>query len=323
MNVAFAGFRHNHIFSLYTQATENSNIKILGCFEEDEQTRQNVMRDYNASFNYSTYEEILTDERVEVIAIGDYFKKRGSMVIDALKAGKHVFCDKPICTELGELNEIERLCKEKNLKVCAMLTLRYTLPLVQVKEIISSGEIGEVHIASFTGQHCLDYENRAKWFFEKDKHGGTINDLGIHGIDAIRIMTGKNLTEINAAKAFNAYAPKETNFCDSALFMIQMEDMALTGDVSYSAPKFLGMLPTYWNFHFWGSQGMLTFNYREKHIHIFKDTEIVIDAQTSAPDYWDDFEKELKGMPNKLGTEEFLHSQRQTLEIQKFADKMS
>ena len=49
MNVAFAGFRHNHIFSLYTQATENSNIKILGCFEEDEQTRQNVMIDYKLS----------------------------------------------------------------------------------------------------------------------------------------------------------------------------------------------------------------------------------------------------------------------------------
>lgn len=208
----------------------------------------------------------------------------------------------------------------KNLKVCSMLSLRYTLPLLQVKEIIARGKIGKIHIASFTGQHCLDYNNREKWFFEKDKHGGTINDLGIHGIDAVRFVTGKNLTEINAAKVFNAYAPKGTNFCDSALFMVQMEDMALTGDVSYSAPKFKGMLPTYWNFQFWGTEGMLTFNYKEKQIHIFKDTETVIDAQTTAPDYWKDFEKELKDIPNALGTEEILHSQRQTLEIQKFAD---
>lgn len=119
--IAFAGFRHGHIFGLYKQATENPIVKIIGCFEENEEERKKVEESRGIDFGYKSYEEVLNDKSVDAVAIGDYYGKRGKMIIDALNRGKHVICDKPICTSLEELDEIERLSEEKNYRFAVCL----------------------------------------------------------------------------------------------------------------------------------------------------------------------------------------------------------
>ncbi|MBQ7050370.1 MAG: Gfo/Idh/MocA family oxidoreductase, partial [Firmicutes bacterium] len=100
MNIAFAGFRHSHIYGLYKSAVENPEVTITGCCEENEEARLAAEKEIGSSFKYNSYEELLQDPSVEAVAIGDYFQKRGGMIIAALKAGKHVICDKPLCTSL-------------------------------------------------------------------------------------------------------------------------------------------------------------------------------------------------------------------------------
>ena len=178
MNLAFAGFRHSHIIGLYNTAKNSADVVITGCFEEDENALENAKKN-GIEFTYNSYNEILNDVNVDAVAIGDYYGKRGSMIIEALKAGKHIICDKPLCTSLSELAEIEKLTKEKNLKVSCMLDLRYLPQIPKVIDLINNGEIGEVATISFTGQHHLDYGNRPGWYFEEGKHGGTINDISI------------------------------------------------------------------------------------------------------------------------------------------------
>ena len=319
MNIVFAGFRHSHIIGLYKTAVESTDINIIGYFERDELTRKNIKEKLDIKFNYNSYEEILADKNVDAIAIGDYYSIRGSMIISALKAGKHVICDKPLCTDLKELDEIEKLSSEKNLEVCCMLDLRYMPQVSKVKEMIEKGEIGTVHNVTFTGQHHLDYGNRPSWYFEKEKHGGTINDIAIHGIDLVRFITGKNLTKINCAKVWNAFADKEPEFKDCGQLMVEMDNISLTADVSYAAPK-CGGLPTYWDFYFWGNKGMINFRYFEEYIHLYKDTETIIECKRSSPDYLNDFVKEINDIDTIMKTKDIFSSQRQTLMIQNYAD---
>lgn len=321
MRIAFAGFRHGHIISLYEKAQENPDVTILGCHEEDTATREVTAQDLGADFCYPDYAALLSDPAVEVVAIGDYYAKRGKMVIEALKHGKHVICDKPICTELEELDEIERLSKENALQVCCMLDLRYMEQAAKARELIESGAIGEVKIASFTGQHGLSFEHRPCWYFEPGKHGGTINDIGIHGVDLVRFITGKNLTAVNCAKTWNAYAVKAPDFKDCGQFMADMEGMALTADVSYSAPRYNGILPTYWEFCFWGLDGMIRFNMAENKTCLYKDGACqTFECEFLSSHYFEDLPKMIQGIPAILNTEDILRSQRQVLTIQKFAD---
>ena len=321
MNIAFAGFRHSHIFGLYNTAVENPDVNIVGCYENDASARKNAEENYNIVFNYPSYEDILNDKKVEAIAIGDYYGTRGQMVIDALKAEKHVICDKPICTDLDELKTIETLARKNDLKVCCMLDLRYMPQVSKVCELIKNGEIGDVLNVSFTGQHCLDYGNRPMWYFEDGKHGGTINDIAIHGIDLVRHITQKNLTKINCAKTWNAFAKEEPSFKDCGQFMVEMDDVSLIADVSYAAPKFSGILPTYWDFYFWGTDGMINFRICENVIHLFMSSEEIIECEDCKDNYLEDLVDEIMGKTLKFGTMDTIESQKQVLLIQKSANK--
>ena len=320
MNIAFAGFRHGHIFGLYNTVLNTPTLKLAGCFEKNSDARESAEKNYSVTFNYDTYQDILSDDSVDIVAIGDYYGIRGQMVISALQSGKHVICDKPICTSLRELDTIEALAREKDLKVCCMFDLRYMPQISEVCRIIKGGEIGEVLNASFTGQHCLDYGNRPGWYFEEGKHGGTINDIAIHGIDLVRFITEKNLTKINFAKTWNAFAKKEPEFKDCGQFIVEMENMSLMADVSYAAPKFDDILPTYWDFYFWGTDGMLKFNLQSNTIHIYKAEETVIECGELKPEYLRDFIMEIEGTKTIMDTFDILESQRQVLKIQEFAD---
>ncbi len=317
MNIAFAGFRHGHIFSLYNKAEKYANI--TGCFEEDDNERLSIEKTKGINFDYQSYEDILNDTDVDAVAIGDYYGKRGKMVIEALKHGKNVICDKPICTSIDELDEIEKLVTATGLKVSCMLDLRYMPQIQRTKEIVRNNEIGRIHIVSFTGQHPLDYGNRPGWYFEEGKHGGTINDIAIHGVDLVRYITGENLSKIDFARCWNAYASEVPEFKDCAQFNIRMGDMVVSGDVSYSAPTFAH--PFYWNLCFWGEKGMMNFNRSDPHLYLYtKDGKEIIECDTVSEDYMMDFIDEISGKETMMNTYDILKSQRQVLNIQLAAD---
>lgn len=317
MNLAFAGFRHSHILSLYTAAIQDENVNVVGCFEED--PAASIATDA-VTLTYASYEELLRDASVQAVAIGDYYAKRGPMVVTALKAGKHVICDKPICTSLSELDEIEALTKETGLKVCCMLDLRYMPQIATAKKLIADGKIGEIVNVSFTGQHCLDYENRPGWYFEEGKHGGTINDIAIHGVDLVRYLADKNLTKINCARTWNAFADQAPDFNDCGQFMAEFENVSVMADVSYAAPKCSVLLPTYWEFVFWGTKGMLKFNYANSDLLVYTTEEEILPCPPTEITLLKDFALQMDGKAAILDCADMLKSQRQVLEIQKAAE---
>lgn len=321
MNIAFAGFRHSHIYTLYDMAVENKNINIIGCFEENNEAREKAKTDKGIDFNYATYEDVLCDKSVEAVVIGDYYGKRGKVIIEALKCGKHIICDKPICTSLSELDEIARLTKEKSLKVICMLDMRVKAQVLKATELLKEGKVGELINITFTGQHCLDYGNRPSWYYEEGKHGGTLNDIAIHGIDVIRCMTGENLTCVNFAKVWNGFATSEPQFCDCGQLAVEMGKIHVLADVSYAAPKCNVTLPTYWDFYLWGKKGLINFRNSDSAVHVYTNTKEDFEVTQKAYNFFDDYIAEIRGEAFCDNTSFTLESQRQVLLIQKKADE--
>lgn len=322
MHIAFAGFRHGHIYALYHLAESHSDAEIVGAWEADPAAKQKAASEHGVKFCYDSYEQLLADERVEAVAIGNYYAARGAMIIAALRAGKHVICDKPMCTTEVEMKEIQRLAKETNLSVFMMLDLRYNPNVLAARQLIGQGEIGEVHNVYFGGQHPLLYGTREGWYFEKGKHGGVINDIAVHGIDLLAYLTGQEPEEVCAARCWNAYATKEPDFLDSAQFMLKLTKGAgVIADVSYAAPDSIGFdMPSYWDFKIWGSKGMLAFAVGREEVELYQNgshsvkTYSGIDAPT---DYLSDFLRETKGdAPLLLSTEASLNAASNTLKIQ-------
>lgn len=323
MKLLFYGFRHSHIYALYQKASESESVDIVACIEPNTAARSNAEQALGVVFTERSYDELLGTD-IDAVAIGCAYGDRGQAVIKALKAGKHVIADKPLCTRWEELTEIRAISEEKNLKIACMLELRYLPQVLRAKEILDSGRLGQVRNLAFNGQHCIDYAHRPTWYFEENMHGGTINDLAIHGIDLVRRLTGLEFQKIDAARVWNAYATKHKGFKDSAIFMARLENGAgVLADVSYSAPSQVFSLPTYWEFRVWCDKGMLSFHYTDGKVTLYEEgtpNAVLLAGTEVNTDYLLDFVKDCT-TSDRSETEEMLRSTATALRIQQEADK--
>ena len=260
LDFAFMGFRHGHIETLYRRVLnrEVEGVRLAAACEEDEAARREAAG-RGVEITHRSFERMLAEVPCDVVAIGDYFGRRGRLAIRALAAGRHVISDKPICTDLAELDEIERLSGAHGRKVGCMLTLRDQPCVIGARDLIRGGAIGAVHAIAFGGQHPLNPGARPAWYFEPGKHGGTISDIGVHALDCIPWITGLECATVNAARCWNAFATAHPHFRDGAQMMLTMENgCGVIGDVSYFSPSGGGYgLPFYWRMTFWGRRGVL------------------------------------------------------------------
>ena len=324
----FAGFRHSHAYGLYKQVAGMDGIVVAGACEEDEAAREEAVRN-GVEITHANLEELLAETPCDVIAIGDYFARRGSLAIRALAAGKHVLVDKPLCTGLDELDEIDRLSREKGFKVGCMLTMRDMPQIIGVRELIRAGTIGDVQAISFGGQHPLNRGTRPAWFFEPGKHGGTINDIAIHAVDCIPWVTGLEFSLVKCARCWNAYVPDAPYFKDGAQMMLTMNNgCGVLGDVSYFMPSPAGYsLPYYWRMTFFGSRGLIetSAGARETTLALFgaQGTESRPLPEGVPGGYLRSFLKDIRGEVEEgaLDTEEVLRATRVALTVQRAADE--
>ncbi len=259
LRVAFAGFRHGHIMDVHAGVAASGEMDIVACCEEDSGTRDALIREGVVSITHDNIKRMLDQVDCDAVAIGDYYGKRGSIIIEALKRGKHVIVDKPVCTRLEELDEIETLVMEKGLSLGCQLDMRDKGQFIRLRELSLAGAVGEIHAITFGGQHPLLPESRPSWYFEEGKHGGTINDIGIHAIDLIPWMTGLSFKAIVAARRWNALAHDYPHMHDAGQFMLCLSNGAgVVGDVSYLMPGAMGYgMDQYWRLTVWGAKGIM------------------------------------------------------------------
>src|ERR1051326_6441029 len=144
MRIGFIGFRHGHIMGLYNAVKTHPKVRLAGAVEEDGETTAKLAAEGKVALTHATLREMLEKTECDAIAVGDYFAKRGAVILAALAAGKHVIADKPICTRLEELERIGALAKQKNLKIGCLLDLLDCGVFRTTRKLIRGGEIGDV-----------------------------------------------------------------------------------------------------------------------------------------------------------------------------------
>ena len=329
LRMAFVGFRHGHIMGLYARAQESDEIEIVGACEEDGATRDSLASAGTVKVTHTDIDAMLDEVECDVVAICDYYAKRGAIAVKALERGRHVIADKPLCTRLEERDRIEELAAAGGLKVGCMLDLRDIGQYIGARELILGGEIGEVHAVSFGGQHPLSLGRRPAWYFEPGKHGGTINDIGVHAFDYIPWATGLRFSVVNAARCWNAFAADYPHFSGAAQMMLTMDNgCGVLGDVSYFAPDNIEYtFPFAWRMTFWGRKGVIELSCSAQKITLAAAgaTELkLVDPPPGNPGgYLASYLADLAGSPteNGLTTDSVLEAARVALTVQQAGDE--
>ena len=323
LKVAIAGFRHDHILELVNKTNAHPDLELVGCAEPNDAARAKVI-ERSIDVAWLDPFEMIEKLPCDIVGIGDAYGNRGSIAIAALKAGKHVIADKPLCTTLEELAEIRRLSAEKKLCVGLMLPM-WSAPNGQTaRRLIADGSIGEVQSIVFTGQHPLNYGTRADWYWQENMQGGTINDIAPHGIDLVEYITGMKIAKTHCARCWNDHFPEVPHFKNGAQFMAELDNGAgVMADVSYFACH--SAQNSYWRFTVWGTEGWLEFSSRVPGVLFTDKSSPVVShfyPENSGTDYLKEFLLEISGTkPAYFNTEHVLDVTETTLKIQAFADK--
>ncbi len=149
----------------------------------------------------SDFGEILKNPEIDVVHICTPNYLHYQMSKDALNAGKHVVCEKPLTTTKEEAEELIALAKEKGLIHATNFNIRFYPLMHQLKAMVEKGDLGEIY--SVNGSYLQDwlfYDTDYNWRLEPDKSGETraIGDIGSHWMDLIEFVTGLSVSEVFA-----------------------------------------------------------------------------------------------------------------------------
>lgn len=138
---------------------------------------------------YGSYEDLLNDKEIEAVYIPLPNHLHIEWIKKALKAGKHVLCEKPLSLNADEIKELIVLRDEKDLKVSEAFMVRTHPQWLKTKELIDSGEIGKLELINgFFSYYNVDETN----IRNISKYGGgSINDLGCYLVNCSRYIFGE------------------------------------------------------------------------------------------------------------------------------------
>jgi len=153
---------------------------------------------------YASVEELLADKAIDAVSVCTSNVTHAEITIAALRAGKHVLCEKPMATTLADCEAMVQAAKTAGRTLMIGQNQRLAKAHVKARELIAAGLIGEIVGFRTTFGHggpetwSVD-PGQNVWFFDKNKAAmGAMADLGVHKTDLIHYLTGQVVVETTA-----------------------------------------------------------------------------------------------------------------------------
>jgi predicted dehydrogenase len=150
---------------------------------------------------YESYEALLADERVDVVHLTTPNHLHYPQVKQAIAAGKHVVCEKPLATTSEESGELLALAEESGLVHCTNFNVRFYPMNQEAHARVRAGELGEVwNVHGGYLQDWLATPTDWNWRLEPDKAGElrAVGDIGSHWMDLTQWVAGQRIVEVFA-----------------------------------------------------------------------------------------------------------------------------
>lgn len=152
-------------------------------------------KQYGIEKVYHEIDEVFDDPNVDIIYISTPHNTHINYLRKALKAGKHVLCEKSITLNSDELEEAIALAEENHVVLAEAMTL-YHMPIYKkLKEIIDSGELGPLNVIQMNFGSYKDY-NMKNRFFNRNLAGGAMLDIGVYALSFVRYFMASCPEEI-------------------------------------------------------------------------------------------------------------------------------
>lgn len=172
---------------------------------------------------YTDYRSILEDPEIDAVMVCSSTDTHADISIEAIRAGKHVFCEKPISQDLNKIKEVMEELKKSNVKFQVGFNRRFDHNFQAVKNAVEAGKVGDVHLIRVTAR-----DPQAPPIEYVKSSGGMFLDMTIHDFDMVCFLSGSKVLEVYAAGAalVNPDISKVGDI-DTAIITLKMENGAI------------------------------------------------------------------------------------------------
>jgi predicted dehydrogenase len=147
------------------------------------------------------WQRVLADPTFKAVHICSPNVYHAPMVRDALAAGKHVLCEKPLATTSADAQQLVELARAKGLRNVTNHNLRYYPQVQQMRAMCAAGDLGDILVVQGTySQDWLLYDTDWNWRIDPKEGGSsrTLADIGSHWCDMAEHVTGLRITALCA-----------------------------------------------------------------------------------------------------------------------------
>ena len=174
--------------------------RLIGVVSRDQGRADTFAKKFGAEHAYTSYDDLLRNPDVSVVAIHTPNAQHAGQAIAAARAGKHVFCDKPMATSVADAERIVRECEKAGVKLGVNFHNRFMPCFIETRRLIASGEIGEAQLIQLEASPGARPGGRlGSWRVDAAVAGlGTTNSIGVHVYDILRYLLASEITMVSA-----------------------------------------------------------------------------------------------------------------------------
>jgi predicted dehydrogenase len=159
---------------------------------------QDKAQEYAAEWNipktFGSYQAMLDDPDIDVVYNSLPNSLHTEWTIKAIKAGKHVLCEKPLATSLEEVDQMRAATKDTGMHLAEAFMYRHHPQTIKVKELVDSGILGQVRLIK--GDFTFNIKSEDDVRLNPDLGGGSIWDIGTYPISYARYILGEEPQEV-------------------------------------------------------------------------------------------------------------------------------
>lgn len=198
--------------------------KLVAVSDVFEEGAKAAAKELNLTTWYTDYREALANPEVDAVLIATPTKFHCQIALDAAKAKKHIYCEKPMAMNVEECDLMIQAAEENHVKLQIGFIRRFDESFRKAKEIIDSGKIGKVVLVkSQTRGPSTPHE----WMYDIAVSNGPLAEVNSHDIDTLRWMTDSEITSLYAIGGnYRCEDAKEKypDFYDSVLVSLRMDN---------------------------------------------------------------------------------------------------
>lgn len=206
------------------------NCEIVWACDINPETLEAIVKDFDIPQSTTDYRDVLNDPTVDAVSVATPNAVHRQPTIDALEAGKHVLCEKPLAMNGSECKDMCRAARDSGKILQVALQMRFSGQARFMKDYINQGKMGDIY---FARAQALRRRGVPAWgvFIDKEKQGGgPLIDIGVHILDLTLFLMGYPKPISASGKTWDTLGKREGLFnswgpYDRSKFTV--EDMAV------------------------------------------------------------------------------------------------